>query len=250
MMVGHMSKCLEVPEIVLPWLVEFSGPAVMAPAVLVPGTGAGVSSRTSTSNGEASGDGGSNPPLELGLKVLEIHGPVPLATFLEIIEKSAARDVERLTVLLQQWDAEALFAVSQLLPNLKDLTIVYASGGPSDGFLVSIGPELLPRLSSLQNLELLAEFPDSCSAQPGKGMVTCPGYVRDLLASWQRFSLELITVSLARGSLWEKVVVNVPMKVGGRMEPQKRVVVRWEHYLGGDDDIAGLRVQAIGCEPS
>ncbi|TFK60464.1 hypothetical protein BDN72DRAFT_526282 [Pluteus cervinus] len=185
MRVGHVSKCLEVPEVRLPWLVEFSGPAVMAPAILVHGTGAGVPQDSGNptplpiaigtvaaaddnnmdTDEEDSAAAAAAERLATGLKVLEIHGPVPLQAFLDMIEKPAAREVEKLTVLVQQWDAEALHAVSQLLPNLKSLTMVYAAGGPSDEFLVSIGPELLKRLSSLQTLVLLSECPEGGGGQ-------------------------------------------------------------------------------------
>lgn len=437
MRVGHVSKCLEVPEVRMPWLQEFEGPALMAPAVLVHGTGMGTlgapgrghgtggtggagrgtgangaattsnnqphhlfqlvhnplamltslavsdpvqfnaiitatgidpasvpngleasmgvaslqnantsqSSSTSTSRPSSASTTPSptstsptevEPPGGEGLKTLVIHGPVPLAAFLEIIERPAAREVENLTVLLQTWDAEVMFAVSQLLPGLKKLVIVYATGpgiastaasGPSDEFLVSIGPELLPRLSSLHTLVLQPEcvlaaaattmapgigsgmgfrgeagrnmfgngvnsnagganavnpyerlrgrgpsFPSapalptsghpspaaslsrmvpprsaslSCATRSRNnghrsdrqsntaGLVTTsppvdsapdhsmstphanPEYVRDILASWQRFSTELSLVSLARESFWEKVNLKLPPQQEG-----------------------------------
>ncbi|KAF8873671.1 hypothetical protein CPB84DRAFT_1798218 [Gymnopilus junonius] len=75
----------------------------------------------------------------------------PLVSGLEKLPKS----LQALEVQLRKWDMELLYAVRELFPDIRTLVVRYGQGTLPVDFLVSLGAEILPKLTYLHSLKIL-----------------------------------------------------------------------------------------------
>ncbi|KAI0634677.1 hypothetical protein C8Q77DRAFT_1103517 [Trametes polyzona] len=67
-------------------------------------------------------------------------------------------DLKMLLVELRAWDSEVITAIGDLFRNLRRLRVVYEGArGPTEDFLVTLGPEFLAHMPHLHTLQLYAQ---------------------------------------------------------------------------------------------
>ncbi|KIY50776.1 hypothetical protein FISHEDRAFT_71097 [Fistulina hepatica ATCC 64428] len=172
-------------------------------------------------------------PLVFGSEVLEhvrILEQCKLASVLYMLE-SLPRSVRSLAFACTEWDTEIVYAITELLPNLEKLEFRYARGRPADNFMVSMGPDLLPRTPKLHTLHMFPvnaeirkkSWPDvgrnmaeifECSTKEDEeddqpvelleSRVFSNSEVRGFLQAWNRYCPNLRAVKLTPTASWER----------------------------------------------
>lgn len=133
--------------------------------------------------------------------------------------EAAPRGLTDLRIALRAWDEEILYAAAQLLPELERLEIWYHGGSPRETFIMSLGTQLIPRMTRLRVLKVFplpgaggaADATDAARAddmhnesrwKPEQRGVFSRAQMRSFLSAWTRYCPSLREVKLAPLSYW------------------------------------------------